>query len=89
MSASQANEPLVIGWIDATLASTLLRETDPTEQGYPAKVFSLTVIRDWLRSVVRRDDQPLVRTDGPDQSPGAPLANTIWDDPTLWMLMMH
>jgi hypothetical protein len=89
MSANQVKEPPVIGWIDGTLGSALLRETDPTEQGYPAKVFSLTVIRDWLRSVVRRDDQPLARTDGPNQSPGAPLANTIWDDPTLWMLMMH
>jgi hypothetical protein len=33
--------------------------------------------------------KPLARADGPDQPPEGPLANTIWDDPSLWLLMMH
>ena len=89
MTASHAKEPLVIGWIDATLASSLLRDAVPVRSGRRAAVLSLSRFWQFLRSIAGMRGKPLARADGPDQPPEGPLANTIWDDPSLWLLMMH
>ena len=93
MSATPPKALGVIGWTDAPLSSTWPRSlfVGPSRPGLAAR--SRTRIRGFFASVDGRGAQTRAGTGGPgeppEEPPEEPLRNTVWDDPALWMLMMH
>ena len=89
MSANRPKALAVIGCTDAPLASTWPRSlfADPSTPGLVAR--ARIGIRRFFASVDGRGPQTRTRTGGPGEPPEEPLHNTVWDDPALWMLMMH
>jgi hypothetical protein len=75
----------VIGCTDAPLASTWPRSlfADPK----PGR--TRTRIRRFFASIDGRGAKIRAGTGGPGEPPEEPLHYTVWDDPALWMLMMH
>ena len=89
MSANRPKALAVIGWPDALLASTWPRSlfAGPSK---PSLAASARIrIRRFFVSIDGRGTKTRARTGGPDEPPEEPLHNTVWDDPALWMLMMH
>ena len=89
MSANRPKALAVIGWTDAPLASTWLRSlfAGPSTPGLAAR--ARIRIRGFFASIDSRGIQTRAGTGGPGEPPEEPLRNTVWDDPALWMLMMH
>jgi hypothetical protein len=89
MSTNCPKALAVIDWIDTPLASTWPRNL----LAAPSKL-SLTArarirIRGFFASIDGRGIQTRAGTGRPGEPPEEPLRNTAWDDPALWMLMMH
>ena len=89
MSANCPKALAVIDWIDAPLASTWQRNllAGPSKPSLTAR--ARIRIRRFFASVDSRGIQTRAGTGGPGEPPEEPLRNTVWDDPALWMLMMH
>ena len=89
MSASRPKALAVIGCTDVPLASTWRRSLF----AYPSKpslaASAQTGIRRFFASIDRRGPKTRAGTGGPGELPEEPLHYTVWDDPALWMLMMH
>jgi hypothetical protein len=89
MSANHPKALAVIGWTDAPLASTWPRSlfADPSKPGFAAR--ARAGIRRFFATIDGRGTKTPAGTGGPGAPPEEPLSNTVWDDPALWMLMMH
>jgi hypothetical protein len=88
MSANRPKALAVIGCTDAPLASTWPRSlfADPK----PSLAGSVrTRIRRFFASIDGRGTKTRAGTGGPGEPPEEPLHYTVWDDPALWILMMH
>jgi hypothetical protein len=89
MSANHPKALAVIGWTDPPLASTWPRSlfADPSKPSFAAR--ARTRIRRFFATTDGRGTKTPAGTGGPGAPPEEPLSNTVWDDPALWMLMMH
>jgi hypothetical protein len=89
MSTNHPKALAVIGWTDAPLASIWPRSlfADPSKPSFAAR--ARTRIRRLFASIDGRGTKTPAGTGGPGAPPEEPLSNTVWDDPALWMLMMH
>lgn len=89
MSANCLKALAAIGWLDAPLASTWSRSlfAGPSTPGLAVR--ARIGIRRFFASVDSRGIQTRAGTGGPGEPPEEPLHYTVWDDPALWMLMMH
>jgi hypothetical protein len=89
MSANRPKALAVIGWTDAPLAFTWPRSpfAGPSTPSLAARAW--IGIRRFFASVDGRGAQKRAGTGGPGEPPEEPLRNTVWDDPALWLLMMH
>jgi hypothetical protein len=89
MSANHPKALAVIGWTDAPLASTRPRSlfADPSKPSFAVR--ARTGIRRFFATIDGRGAKTPAGTGGPGAPPEEPLSNTVWDDPALWMLMMH
>jgi hypothetical protein len=89
MSTNRPKTLAVIGWANAPLASAWPRSpsADPPK---PSLAASARIrIRRFFLSIDGRGTKTRAGTGGPGEPPEEPLHNTVWDDPALWMLMMH
>jgi hypothetical protein len=89
MSANRPKALALIGSTDVPLAFTWPRSlfAGPSTPGLAAR--ARTRIRRFFASVDGRGAQTRAGTGGPGDPPEEPLRNTVWDDPALWLLMMH
>jgi hypothetical protein len=89
MSANRPKAFAVIGGTDVPLPSTWPRRPF----AYPSKpslaASARTRIRRFFASIDGRGPKTHAGTGGPGELPEEPLHYTVWDDPALWMLMMH
>ncbi len=84
MSATHSKAAAMIDWTTGPAASL------------PRNLFSrlldaspLTRIRQFFIGARHRRIKPPATGGGPGESPEEPPHDALWDDPALWMLMMH
>ena len=53
------------------------------------KVSPLVKIRKFFEDISARRAKPPANCGGPGQPPEEPAHDSPWDDPAIWMLMMH
>ena len=87
MSANRPKALAVIGCTDVPLASTWSRSLFASPSSLAAS--ARTRIRRFFASIDGRGPKTRVGTGGLGEPPEEPLHYTVWDDPALWMLMMH
>jgi hypothetical protein len=89
MSANHPKALAVISWANAPLASTWPRSlfVRPSKPNLAAS--ARIRIRRFFLSIDGRGAKTRAGTGGPGEPSEEPLHNTVWDDPALWMLMMH
>jgi hypothetical protein len=78
----------MLGWTDTPPARAFPRNpfSGLLEFGFAAT--ALFRIREFLELLKGRRPKPPAG-DGPEESPEDPSRDTLWDDPALWMLMLH
>ena len=89
MSANRPKALAVIGWTDVPLASTWSRNLLAGLLKPSLAARARTRIRGFFASVDGRGAQTRAGIGGPAEPSEEPLHYTVWDDPALWMLMMH
>jgi hypothetical protein len=89
MSANHPKALPVIGWANAPLASTWPRSLFARSSKPNLAASARIRIRRFFLSIDGRSAKTRAGTGGPGEPPEEPLHNTVWDDPALWMLMMH
>ena len=89
MSAKRPNSIAVIGCGNPELALTYSRTAVFGEAG-PGFIAALRVrIRNFLEEISGRRRKPPSHNGGPDEPSEDASPNSPWDDPALWMLMLH
>lgn len=89
MSPRHANAELVSFRSDALLPSIAIRDVLPAQQRCGITASALMRFRELFKPIAGKAGKSLDWTDAPDQLPEAPSYDSVWDDPSLWMLMMH
>lgn len=74
---------------DAFLPSIVIRDVLPAQPRCGITTSALLCLREFFRPIANKAGKPLDRTDGSDQLPEETSYDSIWDDPSLWMLMIH
>ena len=89
MSATHSKAAAMIAWTAGPAASISPRNlfSRLLEAGIAAN--SLIRIQEFFKGAYVRRAKPPATGDGPGESPQEPAHDTLWDDPALWMLMMH
>jgi hypothetical protein len=89
MSANHPKALAVIGWTNAPPASTWPRSlfADPSKPSFASR--ARLRIRRFFATIDGRGAKTYAGSGGPGEPSEEPLRNTVWDDPALWMLMMH
>jgi hypothetical protein len=88
MSAIHSRADAMIGWTDdRVLLSPRALFFRLLEAGLP--VASLARIRQFFDDIRGGRGKPPGTGGGPGESPEEPGHDSPWDDPALWMLMMH
>ena len=89
MSANDPKTVAVIGWTNAPLVSTWPRRLFARPPKRSLAASARLIIRRLFATINGGGTKPRAGTGGPGQQLEEPLSNTVWDDPALWMLMMH
>jgi hypothetical protein len=88
MSANHSTAIGMLGWTDALPARVLPQNSFLRLSGLGFAATALFRIREFLAAF--KDRRPKPPAGGGSEEPAEePPRDTLWDDPALWMLMLH
>jgi hypothetical protein len=88
MSTNHSTAIGMLGWTDALPARVLPRNSFLRLSGLGFAATALFRIREFLAAFKDRRPKPPAGG-GPEEPAEEPPRDTLWDDPALWMLMLH